>query len=98
MPQLYFRNEEEILANVANPEKHYKEIILPNKLNIYNEYVANQSFIGDLGIIIKTIYSIFKKIRMMNIPFSKISITGNESKYIDEVFKERLANHSFKSP
>lgn len=58
---ILFRNEEDILAGVANPENHYKEIILPQKLNIYSKYINNHSFTGDLEIIIKTIYSILKR-------------------------------------
>jgi len=58
---ILFRNEEEILSRTANPEFYYKEIILPQKLGIYSEYVNNRSFIGDLEIIVKTIYSIIKK-------------------------------------
>lgn len=58
---ILYRNEEEILSSVMNPEKHYKEIILPRKLNIYRDYINNHSFIGDFLIILKTIYSIVKK-------------------------------------
>ena len=58
---ILFRNEEEILSSVANPEIHYKEIILSEKLNIYREYINNHSFIGDIMIIFKTVYSILKK-------------------------------------
>ena len=54
-----FRNEEEILANISNPELYYKEIILPQKLNIYREYILLQSFVGDMRIIFKTLISIF---------------------------------------
>jgi lipopolysaccharide/colanic/teichoic acid biosynthesis glycosyltransferase len=58
---ILFRNEEEILSTVANPENHYREIILPQKLNIYGSYISNHSFTGDLKIIFNTIYSILKK-------------------------------------
>lgn len=58
---IMFRNEEEILAGTANPEMHYREIILPQKLGIYAEYIHNHSFKGDIQIILKTILSIVKK-------------------------------------
>jgi lipopolysaccharide/colanic/teichoic acid biosynthesis glycosyltransferase len=58
---ILFRNEEEILALTTNPENHYKEIILPQKLDIYSKYINNHSFTGDLKIIINTFYSILKK-------------------------------------
>ncbi len=57
---ILYRNEEEILAKVINPEKHYEEIILPQKLNIYRDYVLNHSFIVDIQIIFRTIFSIVK--------------------------------------
>ena len=41
---ILYRNEEEILAKVMNPEIHYREIILPQKLNLYREYILNHSF------------------------------------------------------
>lgn len=58
---ILFRNEEDILAKVSNPEMYYKEIILPQKLNIYSDYILNHSFTIDILIIVKTILSIFKK-------------------------------------
>lgn len=50
-----FRNEEEILAQSKDPIKIYKEEILPRKLDLYIDYVNNQSFCGDIKIIFKTI-------------------------------------------
>jgi len=58
---ILYRNEEEILAKVMNPEIHYKEIILPQKLNLYKDYILNHSFAGDILIIFRTLYSIIKK-------------------------------------
>lgn len=58
---ILYRNEEEILTGVMNPEKHYRDIILPQKLNIYRDYILNHSFVGDILIIFKTILSIVKK-------------------------------------
>lgn len=57
---LLFRNEEEILANSTNPQLTYKEEILPRKLDLYEHYVKNSSFVGDISIILKTVYSIFR--------------------------------------
>lgn len=58
---ILFRNEEELLSQTLNPDLYYKETILPRKLTIYSEYVNNRSFIGDLKIIFKSVYSIIKK-------------------------------------
>ncbi|MEI6679692.1 MAG: sugar transferase [Mariniphaga sp.] len=58
---ILYRNEEELLAGALNPELYYKEIILPRKLNIYTEYVNNHSLMGDIQIIIMTIFTILRK-------------------------------------
>jgi lipopolysaccharide/colanic/teichoic acid biosynthesis glycosyltransferase len=56
-----FRNEEEILGKSQNPKKTYEEVILPMKLRLCEQYVNDQSFIGDLKIIFKTIYVLISK-------------------------------------
>lgn len=56
-----FRNEEEILAQSSNPEKTYRDVILPRKLELYINYVNHHSFIGDLMIILRTIQTIIIK-------------------------------------
>lgn len=58
---ILFRDEEEILARAVNPEMHYKEIILPQKLDIYTDYIHNHSLKGDIVIIVRTILTLFKK-------------------------------------
>lgn len=55
-----FRNESLLLAQSDNPERTYLEIILPEKLAMQRDYVANRSFIGDLRIIVATILAILK--------------------------------------
>lgn len=56
-----FRNEEDILSCSEDPERCYKERILPKKLELYEEYVRNQSFGEDLKLIFKTAYTVFCK-------------------------------------
>jgi lipopolysaccharide/colanic/teichoic acid biosynthesis glycosyltransferase len=55
-----FKNENEILARSADPNKAYIEQVLPIKLAFYQEYVKNRSFFGDIGLIFKTIYSLIR--------------------------------------
>ncbi len=50
-----FRNESEILAQAADPEREYVETILPVKLRHYVQYVNTRTLVGDLGIILKTL-------------------------------------------
>jgi lipopolysaccharide/colanic/teichoic acid biosynthesis glycosyltransferase len=54
-----FRNEEILLSESKDPEKTYREIILPKKLKYYEDYLVNNSFSGDLKLFIKTIFFLF---------------------------------------
>lgn len=51
-----YKNEEELLARVEDPEKYNKEVIYPDKVRINKEYVQNYSFWKDIMYIIKTIF------------------------------------------
>lgn len=55
-----FINENELLANAADPERFYIEEILPKKLELQLTYVANRSFAGDLKIIWNTVVRIIR--------------------------------------
>jgi|SRR5690554_1744230 len=55
---LYF-NENEILAKSNNPKETYLNEVMPAKLKLNLEYMANKSFGEDLKIIFKTIGKIF---------------------------------------
>ena len=56
-----FRHEEELLVRSKNPERVYRELVLPAKLLLYEDYVDHHSFAGDLKLLLKTIfYVIFK--------------------------------------
>ncbi|MDR1921027.1 MAG: sugar transferase [Candidatus Adiutrix sp.] len=50
-----FRHEEDILAAAADPERCYREMILPRKLDLYEKYAARPSFKDDLKIIWATL-------------------------------------------
>ena len=53
-----FRNEEELLAAAPDPETCYRDVILPRKLDLYEEYVETRSFWGDVGILLKTVWAV----------------------------------------
>lgn len=53
---ILYRNEEEILAASPDPERMYREVVLPHKFDLYDEYVRTQSFMGDLCILFKTLW------------------------------------------
>lgn len=52
-----FRNEEALLAASDAPLATYKEVVLPQKLTLYESYVRSHSFWGDILIIFKTLFS-----------------------------------------
>lgn len=56
-----FRNEENILSQAKDPEKYYREVILPQKLAIYETYINEQSFNYDLHLVKETIYTVIFK-------------------------------------
>ncbi|MDR2410526.1 MAG: sugar transferase [Bacteroidales bacterium] len=58
---ILYRNEEKILTESNNPETKYRNEILPQKLQLYKEYIKNQSVLNDLHLIFKTLYTIVAK-------------------------------------
>ena len=56
-----FRNENELMGQVQDPERYYIEVIMQEKLKLYLEYINHQSFLGDIGLIMKTFWVIVKE-------------------------------------
>ena len=61
MASICYRNENELLEKVENPEAYYVGTIMQDKLRINLEYVHNQSFWGDIKLIFKTFGAIIKE-------------------------------------
>lgn len=57
---ILFRDEERLLAESEDPERTYREEILPRKLELAEEYVAHRTFSGDLAILVLTARKILK--------------------------------------
>jgi lipopolysaccharide/colanic/teichoic acid biosynthesis glycosyltransferase len=53
---LKYSNEEELLASVPDPQKYSDEILWPDKVNLNLTYYYNRSFLGDICIILQTIF------------------------------------------
>ena len=51
---LAFRDEEEILASVDNPETYNREVIWPKKVALNKQYVQDQSLLGDIKLLWET--------------------------------------------
>jgi len=56
---IVFRNEEELLKNVDDPQQYYIDVLLPKKIAAHEEYVDKRNFIYDILIIFKTMMTIF---------------------------------------
>ena len=54
-----FRWEEDLLAQRSDPEQFYKDDILPRKLALNLEYVANMSLKYDFLLMVRTVRSLF---------------------------------------
>lgn len=52
---IVYRNEEEILARSPDPQRTYREEILPHKLSLYEDYVQNRTLGGDIMILLRTL-------------------------------------------
>ena len=52
---LKYRNEEELLANQADPQKYNDTIIFPDKVKINLEYLHHSTFLSDIKIIFHTL-------------------------------------------
>lgn len=49
-----FRNESELMAEQADPEHYYREVIMPRKVQLNLDYLARRSLATDLGILFAT--------------------------------------------
>lgn len=53
---LKYRNEEELLAQQVDPKAYNDNVIWPDKVKINLDYLENWSFLGDIKLILKTVF------------------------------------------
>lgn len=53
-----YRREERLLASQSNPETYYREVVLPDKVRMYREYVENRSGMTDLRLLAGTLLTV----------------------------------------
>lgn len=58
---LAFSHEAELLAAAADPEREYREVILPAKLRLSADYAARASLATDLRLILATLARVFER-------------------------------------
>ncbi len=56
---LKYRNESDMLARAADPEREYREVVLPAKLRLSTEYLQQATLASDLRLIGRTLKTIF---------------------------------------
>lgn len=61
MASIRYKNENELLESVDNPEQYYREVIMQDKLRINMEYIENASLWFDIKLIISTLIEIVKR-------------------------------------
>jgi lipopolysaccharide/colanic/teichoic acid biosynthesis glycosyltransferase len=55
---IVYRHEETILERQPDPDRYYREVVLPHKLTLNLEYLRRVSFSYDLSLILRTAASI----------------------------------------
>lgn len=61
LASIRYRNENELLEQVDDPDRYYVDVIMQDKLRINLEYVASHSFWGDLKLICQTFKAVVSK-------------------------------------
>jgi lipopolysaccharide/colanic/teichoic acid biosynthesis glycosyltransferase len=59
LASLAYRHEETILSAQPDPERYYREVVLPAKLNLAEEYVGRQCLALDALILVRTFVTAF---------------------------------------
>ena len=62
LASIEFRNENEILSKVEDPNQYYIDYIMPKKLEINLKYINQRNLLKDFVVIIKTIKVIFNSV------------------------------------
>ena len=59
---LSFIDEESLLSRATDSERFYVDVILPQKLKLYREYVRDRTLMGDMLILAKTAARVFARV------------------------------------
>jgi len=61
LTQIRYRHEERLLAQQPDPEKYYREVLLPLKLASDAEYVRRRSLLFDFYLLLRTFLALFQR-------------------------------------
>jgi len=59
LASIEYRNESELLAKANDPEREYREVVLPAKLKLAEAYVDQASLTFDLKVIWQTVKTVW---------------------------------------
>lgn len=57
---VWLRDEADLLAQAPDPVEFYEQVLLPQKVAGYVDYVRNQSLAGDFRVVVDTIMSVLR--------------------------------------
>lgn len=57
---IFYREEEKVLGSQPDPERYYRDVLLPDKLSMNLEYLDRISFSYDLFLVLRTTSSLFR--------------------------------------
>jgi lipopolysaccharide/colanic/teichoic acid biosynthesis glycosyltransferase len=58
LASLVYRSEERLLAQAADPEEHYRRVLLPSKLSLSVRYLRRRSWLTDLKVLALTVTTV----------------------------------------
>jgi lipopolysaccharide/colanic/teichoic acid biosynthesis glycosyltransferase len=61
LTQIRYRHEERLLTQQPDPEKYYREVLLPLKLASDAEYVRRRSLLFDFYLLLRTFLALFQR-------------------------------------
>lgn len=61
LTQIRYRHEERLLAQQSDPEKHYCEVLLPQKIASDIEYVKTRGALTDLRLLVQTVFVVLSR-------------------------------------
>lgn len=56
LASIKYRNENDLLAAVDNPEQYYIDFVMQDKLALNLQYIETRTFLGDIKLIFRTIF------------------------------------------
>lgn len=91
---LRFGREAELLAKAPNPERHYVEVILPEKLRVAADYLDNATLASDLRLVGLTLRTVF----VPPLPLRKVRSIMNHPSLWKRVAGALEAAHARRGP